>query len=101
MRRWKYELFTGKSLREAIQNDSNMETLKALGNCYKEIHRAMPDWYTEADLEEDMAEIENQLDNCENYEEYDMTEDDVQDEINYMLRNFYDFCDCNGIWVGL
>lgn len=101
MRKWKYELFTGKALREAISEDSNEATLEALRACYKEIHRVMPDWYTEADLEEDIAEIENQLDNCENYEEYDMTEDDVQEEINYLLRHFYDFCDFNSIWVGL
>lgn len=101
MRRWKYTLTTGKILRDAIQNDSNEATLKALEYCYKEIHRAMPDWYTEADLEEDLEEIENQLDNCENYDDYDMTDDEVQDEINYMLREFYDFCDANNIWVEL
>ena len=30
-----------------------MKRGKSLGNCFKEIHRAMPNWYTEADLEED------------------------------------------------
>lgn len=101
MRKWKYKLITGKALREAISEDSNEATLAALKTCYKEIHRAMPDWYDEDDLENDCAEIDNQLDNCENYFDYDMTEDDVQDEINYMLRRFYDFCDDNSIWIGL
>lgn len=101
MRKWKYKLFTGKALREAISEDSNEATLEALRACFRKIHRAMPDWYDEDDLENDCAEIDNQLDNCENYADYDMTEDDVQNGINYLLRHFYDFCDCNGIWVGL
>ena len=101
MRKWKYKLFTGKALREAISEDSNEATLEALRTCYEEIHRVMPDWYDEDDLENDCAEIDNQLDNCKNYADYDMTEDDVQNGINYLLRDFYDFCDCNGIWVGL
>jgi len=57
--------------------------------------------YDEDNLENDVEEIENQLDNCENYEDYEMSEDDILVEINYMLRNFYDFCDANNIWVGL
>ena len=101
MRKWKYELSTGKALREAISEDSNEATLEALRTCYEEIHRVMPDWYDEDDLENDCTEIDDQLDNCKNYANYDMTEYDIQDAINNLLRHFYDFCDCNGIWVKL
>lgn len=61
----------------------------------------MPDIYDEDDLENDLEELDNQLDNCKNYEDCSMTEDDVQDEINYMLRQFYDLCDDLRIWVDL
>lgn len=101
MKRWKYTLIAGKNLREAIHYDSNVETLLALKKCYEEIHKVIPKLYNEDELKNDIEEIENQLDNCENYKDYDMTEDDVQKEINYMLRDFYDFCDTNNIWVGL
>jgi hypothetical protein len=101
MAKWKYTLKNGKALRNAINKDSNEETLEALRKCYEEIHEAMPDEYTEEDLYRDIDDIENQLDNCENYFDYDMTEDDVQDEVNYLLSNFYDLCDGLRIWVDL
>lgn len=60
---------------------------------------AMPDVYDADDLENDLEELDNQLDNCENYEDYSMTEDDIQEEINWQLSRLYDFCDEWGIWV--
>ena len=49
----------------------------------------------------DIDDIDNQIDNAVNYEEYDMTEDDVEDEVNYLLDQFYDFCDGARVWVEL
>ena len=77
------------------------KTLLALKKCYEELHKVMPEWYDECDLESDADEIDNQLDNCENYLEYGMTEDDIQEEINCLLYKFYDFCDYARVWVGL
>lgn len=101
MNRWKHHIKNGKKLRKAINDDNKIQTLEALKECYKEINRIMVSVFDDDDLEDILSEIDNQLDNCENYEDYDMTEDDVQDEINYMLRNFYDFCDDWRIWVDL
>lgn len=101
MANWDYELKSGKELREAIDNDDKLAVLENLEKCWREIHKAMPDKYDEDDLQEDLADIENQKDNLENYEDYDMTEEDVEDEINYMLDGFYDFCDGYRIWVEL
>lgn len=101
MNRWKHILKNGKNLREAINDDDNVQTLEALKECYKEINRIMLSAFDDDYLENVLSEIDNQLDNCENYEDYDMTEDDVQDEINYMLRQFYDLCDDLRIWVDL
>ena len=99
MRRWTYKLMTGKQLRQAISDDDMTATLDALKECWEEINKAMPDIYDEDDLEDDLEELDNQLDNCKNYEDYSMTEDDVQDEINWQLSRLYDFCDEWGIWV--
>lgn len=101
MSEWKHILKNGKKLRKAINDDNNMQTLEALKECYKEINRIMLPAFDDDDLENVLFEIDNQLDNCENYEDYDMTEDDVQDEINYLLRQFYDICDEMRIWVDL
>lgn len=99
MRKWTYELMTGRQLRQAISDDDMVATLDALKECWKEINKAMPDIYDEDDLEYDLEELDNQLDNCENCEDYSMTEDDIQDEINWQLSRFYDFCDEWRIWV--
>ena len=99
MRRWKYTLMTGKQLRQAISDDDMTATLDALKECWKEISKAMPDVYEADDLVNDLEELDNQLDNCANYEDYSVTEDDIQDEINWQLSRLYDFCDEWGIWV--
>jgi len=101
MSRWKHHIKNGKKLRKAINDDDNVQTLEALKECYKEINRIMVSVFDDDDLEDILSEIDNQLDNCKNYEDYDMTEDDVQDEINYLLKQFYDFCDDWRIWVDL
>lgn len=101
MSKWKYNLSTGKALRDAVDNDDNLGTLKALINCYEEIHNILPNVYDEDDLEYDIADIKDQMDNLENYEDYDMTEEDVQEEINILLDDFYNFCDGVRIWVDL
>lgn len=99
MSEWKHTLKNGKKLREAINDDDNVQTLEALKECYKEINRIMVSVFDDDDLEDILSEIENQLDNCKNYEDYSMTEDDVQDEINWQLSRLYDFCDAWRIWV--
>lgn len=55
--------------------------------------------YDADDLVNDLEELDNQLDNCKNYEDYSMTEDEIQEEINWQLSRLYDFCDEWGIWV--
>lgn len=99
--KWNYHLKQGRELREAINEDKMEEVLNLLWSCYVEINQNLPDLYDEDELQEDLADIDNQLDNLENYEDYGMSEDDVMDEINYLLNNFYDFCDNLKIWIGL
>lgn len=99
--RWKYHLQSGFQLRDSINADDSENILIALKKCYEEIHSLMPKIYDEDELEKDIEEIENQIDNCQNFEEYDMTEKDVENAINYMLNQFYDFCDYYKIWINM
>lgn len=102
MANWKYKLNSGTTLREAIQDDDSRETLLALKKCYKELNSLLPDnIYNEDKMEEDLYEAANQLDNLDNYADYDMTEEDCENEINFLLSRFYDFCDSNGVWVNI
>lgn len=101
MSKWVYKLNNGKALRDAVDEDDFLETLLVLRKCYEEIHKHIPDIYDEDDLAENIDDIENQIDNLNNYEEYDMTLDDCEDEINDLLNDFYNFCDAMRIWVDL
>lgn len=102
MAQWKYTLKNGKALRDAIEDgDDYGKVLDLLAACLKEINAKFPDNYEDYSLEEDLDDIENQKDNLENYEEYGMTFDDVEEEINYLLDKFYDLCDALRVWVGL
>lgn len=101
MGKWEYKLNSGVTLRDAIDANSKEETLNALRKCYQEIHEKIPDDYDDDDLDDDIADIDNELDNLENYEDYDMTLDDIEDNINGLLNKFYDYCDAFKIWVGL
>lgn len=101
MGQWQYTLKNGKALRAAIgEEDDYGKVLDALAACLKEINAKFPDDYEDYELEEDLDDIENQRDNLENYADYDMTYEDVEDEINYLLDRFYDLCDGLRIWVG-
>ena len=101
MAQWIYQLKAGKELREAINDENYLKVLENLEKCWREIHANLPEQYDEDALLEDLADIENQKDNLENHDEYDMTIEDVREEIDYLLSNFYDFCDGFRIWVSL
>ena len=100
MGRWIYTLKSGEALRNAIEDDDYDKVLDLLAVCLKEINAKFPDDYEDYELEDDLEDIENQRDNLENYADYDMTYEDVEDEINYLLDKFYDLCDGLRVWVG-
>lgn len=101
MARWDYKLVSGKQLRDAIESQDLYNVLNCLKKCYEEIHHKFSEIYDEDQLNNDISNIDDQLDNLQNYEEYDMTIEDVEDEIDYLLNDFYDFCDNMHIWVEL
>ena len=99
MTNWKYRLKVGSDLREAINDENYEDVLKYLEKAWREINKQFPEDYEEDELNEDIADIANERDNLYNYEDYDMTIEDVEENINYLLSNFYDYCDNMGIWV--
>lgn len=98
MAQWNYKLTKGKALREAIQNGNRVDVLDRLADCWREINKAMPDFYEEDELEDDLGEIRIAAEDI--YSEY-VGEDDVEDRIDFLLSEFYDFCDNCRIWVEL
>lgn len=101
MARWEYTLKFGPALKDAIRDENPESILDALVACFTEINKAMPDYYDSDDLEEDLMDISDLHDSLENYDEYGMTYDDVVENIDGMLYNFYDMCDNLNIWVGI
>lgn len=98
---WKHELQNGNALRKAIYDEDIEKILNTLKDCYTEVSVAMPDYFDEDDLEDKIADIDNELDNYYNYANYDMTLQDVEDNVDGLLNNFYDFCDDLKVWVNL
>lgn len=101
MAKWKYTLKNGNTLRRAIDDGDIEKVLNTLKDCYTEINAAMPDYFDEYDLEDKIADIDNELDNYYNYDDYDMTLEDVEDNVDGQLYNFYDFCDDLNVWIGM
>lgn len=101
MSNWKYKLKSGRALRSAINDNDYYGILTQLRSCWKEIHEQFPDDFDEDELEDMYDDINNALDNVQNANEYDLSEEDIEDEINYFLDDLYDFCDALRIWIKL
>lgn len=97
--RWAYTLNSGKELRTAIRRDDPGAVLEALKSCFRELHRKLPEDFDEYDLDEVFDDIDNERDNLYNYEDYDMTYQDVLDNIDYILNNLYDICNALDVWI--
>ena len=94
MANWRARLTAGTALREAINNEDYDSVLDNLIRCWQEIHELIPDDYEEYELEDDIEAIAAVRDDME-YED----EDYIEEEIDGLLRDFYDFCDGYRIWV--
>ena len=94
MANWRFKLTAGKALREAIENEDRDAVLDNLILCWRAIRELMPDDYEEYELEDDIEAIGAVREDMD-YED----EDYVEEEIDGLLRDFYDFCDGYRIWV--
>ena len=101
MAEWKYTLKASSDLRDAIRNEDPDAVLDALEKAWMEIYFYLSDEniYDSSDLDDDLDNINNERDNLAYYEDYDMTLNDVIDNIDYLCNELYDFCDAERIWI--
>ena len=96
MARWKYTLYSGTALRDAIDNEDMEQVVKCLLLCYKELSDKLSeedkDWWGE--------DIERAIDTLD-YSDRMGVEDEDEEEINDHLADFYDICDSVGAWIKL
>ena len=97
--RWEHTLKSGRALRAAIRSEDARKILEALQKAYAELYTICPDCYDETDMEEIRSDIDSVFDDIENYSEYDMTYDDVVDNVDWLLDRFYNDCDDLNVWV--
>ena len=107
MARWKYKLeYEGKQLRKLI-NEGNeiLETVIAIYNqmvnCLQSlklkligIDKINLQYYIDSMIEDFQTACPEVDTNIYNYY-------DEEDNLNFNLKEFYDFCDDNRIWIGL
>ena len=101
MAEWKYKLKFGQALRNALATEDPDKVIDALVACFTEIHKAMPEYLDDSDLEDFLTELADYRDTLQNYEDYDMSYDDAVDNVDYMLDKLYDICDDLRIWIPL
>lgn len=90
--RWNYTLKSGKQLRESINADNYKAVLNSLLRCWDEIER-----------------MNRNLPSCDIYiiEVEDLLEDitngalAVDEDIDILLDELYDYCDDNRIWIDI
>ena len=103
MREWKYTLKNSGELRQAIKEENYLEVLKSLIKGYRQIVKIeIKDGFIEASEEEEtlqdyISDIQDYID----YELMDIENINQEEDINYFLNDFYDYCDSLRIWIKL
>ena len=87
---WRYTLKCGNALRNAIYDGDAQEVIRQLWNGYKELMTAgiIDDW-----------QYESYTDDLIDSEYWD--EDEMEENTDWALNNFYDLCDNTDVWIPL
>jgi len=96
---WKYRLESGKALRQAIDMEDYEKVVEGLRCLYREIHKVVPEMYDEDDLQNTMDDLDMLEGTVYGYQEEDVDEDELVEEIDYALGEVYDLCDTYRLWV--
>ncbi len=100
---WKYRLDkrVAKTLRDAIESEDYGAVREALKAAWKAVYEIVndEDIFDEDDLSEKIDDLDF-LD-IEPDASIDASEEDIEDNFNYELDDFYDFCDGVRIWIPL
>ena len=86
--KWDYELNCGPALRKAIKDENYFEVIKQLRKAWQELfdNDKIDDWEYERGIE-DLEDLQY------------VDDENLEDELNYLLSDFYDLCDNLRIWV--
>ena len=100
---WKFKLDSklAKDLRGAIDREDYQALRTALEDSWRFLYNTIndEDILSESELETKIDDLEF-LD-VEPNDEIDVYDDDIEDNFNYELSDFYDFCDAFRIWIPL
>ena len=103
---WKYRLeFEGKYLRELLNKDQTIETVIAV---YKQIIMCLEhlkNRLSSSDKEDMEYDIDCMIDDlkcaCPEEGDNELVYSEEEENLNYYLRDFYDFCDSSRVWIGV
>lgn len=94
-----YILKVGKDLVHSIESENWEEILYYLEKAYREIHLRFSDEFDETLLNQNVDEIRNEESNIDNLGYTDLTAFDIENNINWLLETFYDYCDAFNISI--
>jgi hypothetical protein len=106
MATWKYSLdVEGKQLRALINKGETVEDIVEIYNqlitCLESLKRKL----RKPDAEVLESEIETMIEDLQyampDTEDSDLTYEDEEENLNCYLRDFYDMCDGERVWVGI
>lgn len=89
-RQWRYQLQSGKDIRDAIDAEDYYGVIEALRVAYGEL------------LDNGLIDEDDYERWTEDFDFYDLDdEEDAEEQVNYELDQFYDLCDNIGVWVSI
>lgn len=86
-RQWNYQLKCWRDLQDAIDAEDYYGILDAIRGAYAEL------------LDEGLIEEDDYESWTEDFDVYDLDDEDAEDTVQYELDQFYDLCDNIGVWV--
>lgn len=105
MAKWNYNLKTyGIALRELIwKDDSSKENCNAILNQIINCCKYIQDKLTDEDKDLYEFDIEELIQDCDDTKYYldEYNEESNEDNVNDILRNFYDLMDSMRVWIAL
>lgn len=96
---YRYSLKNGKALKNAAEELEVEKVLSILEKCWREIREQFPEEYDEIDLANNLDDIEREADNLQYFEDYDLTYEEVVDNINDLVKDLNYYCKISNIFV--
>ena len=85
--RWVYTLKCSKALRDAIEEEDYEAIITVLQLAYDELFDA------------ELIDLDDRTTYIDELDYYDVEDEEIADDLDYELAEFYDLCDAIGVWV--